>query len=474
MINFSKKTPRILVVGDVMIDHYLWGSSERISPEAPVPVALISDESKTLGGAGNVVKNLVAFESKVDILSVIGDCESSNEIGRMLNSIGVKDTFLLREAGRNASVKSRVIVSRQQVLRFDKEDQNMISKEIEAKAIKLFKKIAKNYDMILISDYGKGLLSKKLTQEIIIFSNKINIKVIADPKGVDYSKYKNSYLITPNKKEASEASGIVIKDKKTLSKAITKLKKELNLNYSLITMSEDGIALHSKTLEIFPTFAREVFDVTGAGDTVMASLGFSLAHNSTIKEAIYFANMASGVVIGKIGSSSASINEIQEYEANLLQNENSKVLVSHSEILKISNEIKNKGKVLVFTNGCFDIIHPGHVKYLEKAKSFGDALIVGLNSDNSVKRLKGENRPINNETDRAVVLLGLKSVDYVIIFKEETPHKLIKLIQPDILAKGGDYKDKKVVGEEFAGKLEIIKFENGKSTSSIIKIIRGL
>jgi D-beta-D-heptose 7-phosphate kinase / D-beta-D-heptose 1-phosphate adenosyltransferase len=473
MINFPKTKVKILVIGDIMIDHYLWGSSDRISPEAPVPVALISNESKTLGGAGNVVKNLVAFESKVDLLSVIGNCEASSEIQQMLSDIGVKDTYLLKEAGRSASVKSRVIVSRQQVLRFDKEDQSSISRETEAKVITQFKKIARNYDIILISDYGKGLLSKKLTQEIISFSNKISKKVIADPKGIDYSKYKNCYFITPNKKEASEASGINIIDKTSLSKAIRGFKKELNLTYSLITMSEDGISLYSKSLETFPTFAREVFDVTGAGDTVIAALGYALAHKLTIKEAIYFANMASGVVIGKIGSSSASITEIQAYEANLLLEKKTKIIKNYSEVLKISNQAKKMGKTLVFTNGCFDIIHPGHVKYLEKAKNFGDVLIVGLNSDKSVKKLKGESRPINTEIDRAEVLLGLKSVDYVVVFTEETPLKLIKSIRPNVLVKGGDYMEKKVVGEEFSGKLEIVKFEKGKSTSNIINIIKG-
>lgn len=474
MISFPDKKINILVIGDIMIDHYLWGSSNRISPEAPVPVALISNETKTLGGAGNVIKNLVALESNVDFMGVVGDCSSSEEIRLMLKNLGVKVNSLFTENGRSASVKSRVVVSRQQVLRYDREDTGNINKATEEKIIKRFKASVKNYDLILISDYGKGLLTKKLTQQIINYSNKVNKKVIVDPKGNDYSKYKNSFLITPNKKEASEATNIEIKDKKTLSKAITKLKDELNLDYSLITMSEDGIAVYSDSLDIYPTFAKEVFDVTGAGDTVMASLGFALAHNIKIEEAVYFANMASGVVISKVGSSSATIAEIQEYEKNIFQYKNSKAIIDYAEILKISNQIKEKGKILVFTNGCFDIIHPGHIKYLEKAKSFGDILIVGLNSDDSVKKLKGSQRPVNNELDRAAVLLGLKSVDIVVIFKEETPLKLIKLIRPNILVKGGDYANKKVIGENFVDRLEIVEYEDGKSTSKIIESIKGL
>ena len=206
----------------------------------------------------------------------------------------------------------------------------------------------------------------------------------------------------------------------------------------------------------------------------MASLGFALAHNIKIEEAVYFANMASGVVISKVGSSSATIAEIQEYEKNIFQYKNSKAIIDYAQILKISNQIKEKGKILVFTNGCFDIIHPGHIKYLEKAKSFGDILIVGLNSDDSVKKLKGSHRPVNNELDRAAVLLGLKSVDIVVIFKEETPLKLIKLIRPNILVKGGDYANKKVIGENFVDRLEIVEYEDGNSTSKIIESIKGL
>ena len=454
-----------------MIDHYLWGSSDRISPEAPVPVALISDESKTLGGAGNVVKNLVALKSNVDLLSVVGECNSSTEIRKMLKEIGIKDKFLIKEPGRTPSVKSRIIIARQQVIRFDKEDENQILKDTEQSAIKLFKKICGNYDLILISDYGKGLLTSRFTKEIISFSNKINKKVIVDPKGDDYSKYKNAYLLTPNKKEASVATNISIKDKRSLIKSITKLKKDCNLKYSLITLSEDGIALYKNSLRIFPTFAQEVFDVTGAGDTVIASLGHAIANENKIEDCIYFSNLASGVVIAKLGSSSASMEEIFDYESKITKKDTG-FFRNYKEISDITNELKNRGKKVVFTNGCFDILHIGHVKYLKKARKLGDLLIVGINSNNSVKKLKGKNRPINDEIDRAEVLLGLKSVDYVVIFKEETPLRLINKIQPNILAKGGDYKGKRVVGDEVADKLVIIDFEKGKSTTNVIEAIK--
>lgn len=474
MISFMDNTPKILVIGDLMIDHYLWGSCDRISPEAPVPVITIYNESRLLGGAGNVINNLYSLESKVDVLSVIGECETSVELKNLLSAIKVSTEYLITQKDRVTCKKSRIISGQQQVVRFDRESDKEIDSKSEKAIINIFQKIVNNYDVILLSDYGKGLLTENLTKTIIKIARKNTKKVLVDPKGLDYSKYKGAFLLTPNKKEASEATNIFIKNNETLKKAIITLKEQCNLTLSLITLSDEGVAIFDDELRIYPTAAREVFDVTGAGDTVLASLGFALASNNEIDEAIKFANLASGVVVGKIGSATASLNEIIEYESSLNKSSSDKHIKTLNEISSIVNEVKNKDKKIVFTNGCFDILHLGHIKYLEAARSLGDILILGLNSDSSVKRIKGENRPINNQNDRAYLLASLEVVDYVVIFDEDTPIDLITLIKPDILAKGGDYEGQEVVGQNIAKELKLINFIDGKSTTKTIEKIKNL
>jgi D-beta-D-heptose 7-phosphate kinase / D-beta-D-heptose 1-phosphate adenosyltransferase len=472
MFELHSKNPKILVIGDLIIDHYLWGSCERISPEAPVQVISVENESELLGGAGNVVNNLKSLGAKVDIISVIGDCNVSNELEELLSHNDINTSFLIFEKGRVTSKKSRVISSQQQVVRFDRENIISINNETERKILKLYEDIIKDYDCILISDYGKGLLTFHLTQSIINFARKSNKKVLVDPKGKDYLKYKGAYLLTPNKKEASEATGIEILDHVTLKSAITKLKQDCDLKISLITLSDQGVAVYNKKLSTFPTVAREVFDVTGAGDTMLASLGYAISCGVKIDDAVKFANLAAGVVVGKIGSASASLNEIIEYESSLNKSSSDKHIKSISEIAFLCNDLKKRGKKIIFTNGCFDLIHAGHIRYLEQAKEFGDILILGLNSDKSVTSLKGHGRPINTEKDRAYILAALESVDYVVIFNEKDPYELIKSIKPDVLVKGGDYKNKKVIGEDLVNELKLVDFIDGKSSSITIKKIK--
>ena len=473
MNSLQGHSPKILIIGDLMIDHYLWGTCDRISPEAPVQVVNIKSENLTLGGAGNVIKNLNALGAKVDVISVIGDCDTSKELVELLKELKLKTIHLVTQKGRITSRKSRIISDQQQVVRYDRESTDEISNKSQSIIIKTFIEIINNYDLILLSDYGKGVLTYELTQSLISIANKQDKKILVDPKGLDFSKYKGAYLLTPNKKEASEATNINITDNDSLNLAIKKLKKDLDLKVSLITLSEQGIAVFDDELRIHPTFAKEVFDVTGAGDTVLASLGFALSCNNNIDEALKFANLASGVVIGKIGSAAASMAEIIDYETSLDQVNSKNCIKTWREILPIVSKIKNLHKKIIFTNGCFDILHAGHIKYLEKAKEFGDILILGLNSDSSVKRLKGKNRPINTQTDRAHIIASLHVVDYVVIFDEDTPLELIKLIEPDVLVKGSDYKGKKVAGEKIAKELKLIKFIDGKSTSKTIKRIQN-
>ena len=474
MIDLRNSSPKILVIGDLIIDKYLWGDCDRISPEAPVQVVNIKKENIVLGGAGNVVNNLKSLGATVDVISVIGNCKTSILLKGLLNDIGVNTEYLVTQKNRIVPKKSRIIASQQHVVRYDNESTEEINIESQNLIKEFFNKIISFYDLVLLSDYGKGILTKELTQSIIKSAKKHNKKVLVDPKGLDYFKYKGAFLLTPNKKEASEASRVQINDEKTLTKAIIQLKDEFQLDLSIITLSENGIAIYDDNLRIHPTVSREVYDVTGAGDTILASLGFALSCSYDIDSAVKFSNLAAGVVVGKIGSSTASINEIIEYESSLNKSSSEEHIKKFEEIIQLSEELNSKGKKIVFTNGCFDIIHSGHIRYLETAKSFGDILIVGLNSDQSVKKLKGEGRPINNENDRALILAALEVVDYVVIFHEETPYKLIQAITPTILVKGGDYEGKKIIGQDLVNETKLVEFIEGKSTSLTINKIKDL
>lgn len=472
MINLQGKSPKLLVIGDLMIDHYLWGSCERISPEAPVQVINVDNESTVLGGSGNVINNLKALGAQVDVISVIGGCETSDELKILLNDINVNSKYLITQKDRITSKKSRIIAAQQQVVRYDRESTDEISTKSQTTILNTFKKIITNYDAVLLSDYGKGVLTADLTQSLIAIANDNNKKVLIDPKGLDYSKYKGAYLLTPNKKEASEATQINVHDDATLTQAITQLKINCDLDVSLITLSEQGVAIYDDTLRTHPTVAREVFDVTGAGDTVLASLGFALSCGLDIDNSVEFANLAAGVVVGKIGSATATLNEIIEYESSLNKSTSDEHIKTLDEIIALSTELKLRDKKIVFTNGCFDLLHAGHVRYLETAKSFGDMLILGLNSDRSVTVLKGEGRPINTQLDRAYILAALEAVDYVVIFDEDTPYDLIKAIKPHVLVKGGDYEGQDVVGQDIADELKLVQFVDGKSTTKTIEKIQ--
>ena len=465
--------PNILVIGDLMVDHYLWGNCDRISPEAPVPIIDIKKETSVLGGAGNVINNLLSLGSNVGVLSVIGDDDVAEEVKYLIDATEAK-SYMILQKGRSTSKKSRIMASKSQIVRYDHESKNNISFDSADKIYAKLQQIINAYDIILLSDYGKGVLTKHLTKQIISFANKCNKKVIVDPKGEDYSKYKGAYFLTPNKKEAELATGIKIESDDTLKEALKALQETAKLDLSIITLSENGISiLDDEKVTIKPTVAREVYDVTGAGDTVLASLGFALAKNVDIYNAVEFANLAAGVVVGKLGSATVTLDEIEEYKASLHKSSIDLHIKTRKEIKRISKRSKAQNKTVVFTNGCFDILHKGHVSYLNTAKSFGDVLIVGLNSDESVKRLKGEDRPINNEEDRAYILSALESVDYVVIFDEDTPYELISKVKPDILVKGADYEGKEVVGSDIAKETKLVKFVDGKSTSSTIDKILG-
>ncbi len=474
MLSLESKSPKILVIGDLMIDHYVWGECERISPEAPVQVVDVKNESNRLGGACNVAHNLVALNAQVYICGVIGSDDVGLWLGDELESIGVDISYLFIDTSRPTTKKTRIVIANQQVLRVDRESKSPIDSGIANDIMQRLHAVLDEVDCVIVSDYNKGLLSKELTQFVIKYAKRKSKIVLCDPKGKDYSKYSGSTLLTPNKKEAQLATGVEIKDESSLIRAGMLLKKKYKLDISLITLSEDGIGVFDNdAMERIPTRAKEVYDVTGAGDTVIAALGFALSSGCDIFKACEFANSAAAVVVGKVGSAVARHSEIMQYfhtqSVNVQQHIESKIL-SLPMLLDAIKESK-QGKI-VFTNGCFDILHKGHLTYLNRARELGDMLIVGVNSDDSVKSIKGSTRPINTLENRAFMLAGLECVDYVVSFEEETPLEIIKAIKPDILVKGGDYRDKEVVGREYAKEVVLIDFVDGYSTSNIIESIK--
>ena len=461
---------KVLVLGDLMIDHYVWGTCDRISPEAPVQVINAKKETKRLGGCGNVVSNLIALGAQVGVISVVGDDENGDEILELLKMRGAKAELIIKEKGRKSSLKSRIMVAHQQVLRIDNESVGDVkcADEILAK----FDEILRGYDIVLLSDYGKGVLTHEICAGVIEKTTIANKFSLIDPKGADYSKYRGATLLTPNRKEASIALQTPLNSRADVDNALRKLKEKFDLKYGLITLSEEGIGLYDgEKFSHFGALAKEVFDVTGAGDSVLATLGYCLADNESIESAIKTANLAAAVVVGKVGSADASWSEIEALKCGEIGFW--RKIVGLEECVNISSNFSRAGKKIVFTNGCFDILHSGHVSYLQKARNLGDLLIVGLNSDESIRRLKGASRPINSQRDRATLLAALEFVDFVVIFNEDTPLNLIKALRPDILVKGADYAGKEVVGSEFANATQLIEFVEGKSTSKIIEKIRG-
>jgi D-beta-D-heptose 7-phosphate kinase/D-beta-D-heptose 1-phosphate adenosyltransferase len=460
--------PNILVVGDLIMDYYLLGNVNRISPEAPIPIVEIQKEKISLGGAGNVVNNLLKLGSNVCIASVVGDDENGKWILERLKRKNIDINSIILEKDRRTSKKTRVLSSNQQIVRFDIESKDDISKESEEK---ILSEISKNfnYDLILLSDYSKGVLTQTLCQSIIKLANLKSICVFIDPKGVNYNKYRGASLITPNKKEAHLATKIDIIDDETLQKAGLKLKFDYEINNVIITLGKEGMAIIDKKMMKIQTVAKEIFDVTGAGDTVLASLGYSIAKGMNFIDAAIFANFAAGVVVGKVGCATASLMEIEEHKNSLNKNCAENLIKTFDEIEEIAIFTRKRNKKIVFTNGCFDILHLGHVKYLEEGKKLGDILIVGINSDESLSRLKGKNRPINSEYDRAYILAALECVDYVVIFNQDTPYKLIKKIQPNTLIKGADYRNKEIIGSNIVKDVRLINFIEGKSTSKLIE-----
>jgi D-beta-D-heptose 7-phosphate kinase / D-beta-D-heptose 1-phosphate adenosyltransferase len=471
--------PKILVIGDLILDEYIWGSVNRISPEAPVPVLETKSETMALGGAANVANNLVALDCDVTLIGAIGQDEKGDRLLQAIKNRNVDSRGIFRFIHRPTTSKIRIIAHNQQILRIDKEDNRPITEETESKIVQFVNEVLPSMDGVICSDYRKGILTEKVIRAVMHRAQKSKKMVIVDPKSADFSLYKGATALTPNQKEVEQATPIKINNQLDMDRAAEYLMGLTKAETLLITRGKDGMTMYrnkEKPVQI-ETLAREVADVTGAGDTVVSVFGMMMFSGFEYEESAILSNMAAGVVVEKTGTAVVTLSEINSFMTNQLLR-SSRTLLELGELQKVVSLGKSVGKKVVFTNGCFDLLHGGHIELLQKSKALGDILVIGLNSDSSVRSLKGENRPIQPQAERAKVLAALKYVDYIILFDEKTPENLIRGIRPDILVKGDDYKITEVVGREivegYGARVELIPIVKGHSTTgSIEKILQS-
>ena len=466
----SFEQARVLVVGDVMLDRYWHGASHRISPEAPVPVVKVSQKDDRPGGAANVALNMAALGAEVSLVGVIGRDEAGEILQQQMAAAKVSASFQVSNTHPTVT-KLRVTSRHQQLLRMDFEE-----KFEAADTNQVFNKTRLEItqtNLLVLSDYAKGSLQD--CQSLIALAKASGVPVLVDPKGTQFELYKGATLMTPNLAEFEAVVG-PCQDEMTLVAKGSVLMNRLNLSALLITRGEQGMTLlrPGHTELHLPARAREVFDVTGAGDTVIATLAAALASGLDLPHAVALANLAAGIVVGKQGTASVSLPELRR--AIIAEQGVERGVVSEDQLLMALEDARASGEKIVFTNGCFDIIHAGHVGYLDDARKQGDRLIVAVNSDSSIRRLKGEGRPINTLDRRMAVLAGLGAVDWVVSFNEDTPERLLRRLKPDVLVKGGDYREDQVVGgdlvKSYGGQVKVLSFFDNCSTTSIVNRIR--
>lgn len=464
------KSARLLVVGDVMLDQYWHGSTQRISPEAPVPVVRIEGDDVRAGGAGNVALNVRAVGGNALLMGLVGDDEAGRNLEQTLSASGVD--CRLHQARQGTITKLRILSRHQQLIRLDFED--TVEAKNSAAFIEAYKANLKEAACVVLSDYAKGTLHQ--VTELIALAREQGMPVLIDPKGTDFQRYAGATLLTPNMGEFEAVVG-ACKNEDELCQRAEKLCGELNLDALLVTRGEHGMTLveRGKPAQHFPAKAKEVYDVTGAGDTVVAVLGASLAAGVTMADAVALANIAAGVAVGKLGTATVSVEEIataMEAHAPIPRG-----VVGEDELMNHVERARRAGERIVMTNGCFDILHPGHVAYLQQARAQGDRLVVAVNDDGSVARLKGEGRPVNPLDARMAVLAGLAAADWVVPFSEDTPERLICRVRPDVLVKGGDYQPDQIAGaqcvREAGGEVIVMPFVEGHSTTNTIRSIKG-
>jgi len=460
-----------------MIDEYVWGDVNRISPEAPVQVVTVKNEEYTLGGSGNVVNNLISLGAAVSVLGVIGTGRDGMLLLNKLNDLGVDTRGIIQETARLTTKKTRIIADRQQVLRIDRETKKEISSQTLKTLTTLAEKIIPDVDVVLISDYGKGLITRSLMAKLIETAKSSNKITIADPKGLDFTKYSGVSLLTPNKKEVFLAAGVEIADEKALTTAGKSLLEKSGIEKLLITCGKDGMVLfeHGQKLFKMGTKAREVYDVSGAGDTVIAVLGLGIAAGLSFKEAVALANTAAGIVVGKIGTATVTKKELLQALKQTQADIGSKHQ-SLNELSGLCRKLRKNRKRIVLTNGCFDLLHVGHIKLFSASKKLGDVMIVAIDDDDSVRCLKGADRPVISAAERVRILSAIAGVDYVVVFATRDLDKVIESIRPDVLTKGSNYKSQQVLGrkivESYGGRIELIPITEDISTTQIINDIK--
>lgn len=476
-------SPKVLVAGDFMLDVYTYGDALRISPEAPVPVLKVCRVEYSCGGAGSVAADLAALGAVPLCLGIIGNDLNGKILAEKLSETGADISGLFTETDRPTISKQRLIGlaqhrHRQQLIRIDQESTEPLTIKQNEKVLSTYKEKLREADIVCLQDYNKGLLSSSLCRQMVQLARQAKKKVLVDPSVTgDYSKYAGATLITPNRKEAGGAAGFEIKTESDAARAAKELVQRLNLDAAVITLDKEGAYLKAGGIsEIVPTRPRSVYDVTGAGDMVLATLAITLAAGCDYKTAVQLSNISGGIEVEKFGTATVTVEEI----IGEITSQNRDVMGKIREVGRLVDELgwhRRQKRTIVFTNGCFDVIHRGHIEFLKFCKSQGDILVVGLNSDSSVRSIKGPERPINNQHDRGEVLAAMDSVDYVTVFDEPEPLELIKKVKPNVLVKGRDWEEKSVVGREFVescgGKIVLAPLVEGKSTTATIEKMKA-
>ena len=462
----------VLVAGDVMLDEYWFGPTSRISPEAPVPVVRVTGTEARAGGAANVAINLATLGARTSLTGIVGRDANAEALTELLRKRGIATDFVAA-ASRPTITKLRVLSRNQQLIRLDTED--AFSADDARPMAGAVEKLLPGVQVCILSDYAKGTLAQ--VAALIDVCRRRGVAVLVDPKGTDFSRYRGATVLTPNQAEFEAVAGPA-RSQADIATQGEALREELELEALVVTLGERGMAVITADGEpvFLPARARQVFDVTGAGDTVIATLAAGIGAGMTVQDAASLANLAAGLVVGKIGVASVTPSELRLALHELGQG--GRGLLDRAEARQVAAESRGRGEKLVMTNGCFDILHAGHVAYLEEAKQRGDRLLVAVNDDASTTRLKGAGRPINPLADRMAVLAGLAAVDWVVPFSEDTPEKLIGEILPDVLVKGGDYRPENIAGarEVLAngGTVEVLSFREGRSTTAVVEAVRRL
>jgi D-beta-D-heptose 7-phosphate kinase/D-beta-D-heptose 1-phosphate adenosyltransferase len=474
LIRSIKPVP-ILVAGDVMVDEYVLGDVERISPESPVPVLVVKHRLRRLGGAGNVVKNLVSFGAGVALFAAVGKDSAGRWFKKHCEDMAVESFWLKEHSARPTTIKTRVVARNQQIVRIDEEQVDSITREMENAVIEDLKSVVPQVKAVVISDYGKGFLTQRLLEALIKYARANRLPVLVDPKGRDFTRYRGATYLTPNLRETSLASGVEIRDHDSLIDAGRVLLDQADAEALIVTRGKEGATLVSRSeAKNFPVKQVEIIDVTGAGDTVIAALAMGVANGMSLEHSVIMANLAASLVVSRFGAATVTLQEM--IDALKDQTPDSKVVALH-DIAGIIRGHRLSGERIVFTNGCFDLFHTGHLGTLRQAAQFGDILVVGVNSDRSVVRIKGAGRPIVQEADRVELISALSFVDYVVVFDEDTPRRLIEEVRPDVLVKGQDWQDKEVVGEDIVkgrgGEVRFVRQIQGVSTTELIARIRS-